>query len=90
MKEIHLTIYGRVQGVFYRLNTKNKAKSLGLTGYTKNLENGRVEVVAEGPQEKLKELIEWCKKGPKIAKVDNLKIVWKDAKNKYDEFRIEQ
>jgi len=58
MKCIHLIVSGRVQGVFFRANVRNKANELGLKGYAKNLPDGNVEVVAEGDEEKLEELIE--------------------------------
>jgi len=63
MKRTHLTIHGLVQGVFFRARTRDAAQSFGLKGYVKNLPDGKVEVVAEGPKEKINELIEYCKKG---------------------------
>ena len=57
MKCVHLLISGKVQGVFFRDNTRKKAEELGLKGYAKNLEDGTVEVVAEGNEEKINDLI---------------------------------
>lgn len=81
MKCTHLTVSGRVQGVFFRANVKNKAHELGLKGYVKNLENGDVEVVAEGDEEKIKELTEFIKKGPGTANVVKIQINHKKPEN---------
>ena len=81
MKCVHLIVSGRVQGVFFRDNTRRKAIELGLKGYTKNLDDGNVEIVAEGDEEKIKELIEFIKKGPGIAKVTDVKIKHKELEN---------
>ncbi len=70
---IHLKITGRVQGVFFRATTKEKADSLGLTGWVKNCADGSVEVFAQGEDEKLKEFVEWCGNGPSAAKVDDVR-----------------
>ena len=81
MKCTHLIVSGRVQRVFFRVNVRNKALELGLNGYAKNLDNGNVEVVAQGDEDKLKELIEFIKKGPGIAKVENIQIKHKEPEN---------
>ncbi len=77
----HLIASGRVQGVFFRANVKNKAMELGLKGYAKNLDNGDVEVVAEGDEDKLKELIDFIKKGPGIASVTGMQVKHKEPEN---------
>ena len=81
MKCVHLIVSGRVQGVFFRDNTRRKAIELGLNGYAKNLPDGNVEVVAEGNEEKLKELVYFIKKGPGIAKVTGLKLSHKEPES---------
>jgi acylphosphatase len=81
MKCVHLIVSGRVQGVFFRDNTRRKAIELGLKGYAKNLENDDVEIVAEGNEEKIKELIEFIKKGPGIANVSGVQINHKVPEN---------
>ena len=81
MKCVHLIVSGRVQGVFFRANVKNKANELGLRGYAKNLPDGNVEVVAEGNESKLEEFIGFIKNGPGIAKVENIKIRHKEPEN---------
>ncbi len=81
MKCVHLIVSGRVQGVFFRDNTRRKAIELGLKGYAKNLPDGNVEVVAEGVESKLNELVDFIGKGPGIAKVADIKIKHKDIEN---------
>ncbi|MGQ9499176.1 MAG: acylphosphatase [Dissulfurimicrobium sp.] len=73
-RRIHAIISGKVQGVFYRASTMDEAIRLGLTGWVKNLADGRVELVAEGPPEAIDALISWCKKGPPHARVTNIEI----------------
>lgn len=85
---IHLLISGRVQGVFFRANTKQKAQKLGLMGWVKNTPDGKVEAVAEGEQEAIQRLIEWAKQGPAVAEVEQVDIDWKDYKGKFDSFEI--
>lgn len=85
---IHLLISGRVQGVFFRANTKQKAQKLGLMGWVKNTPDGKVEAVAEGDQEAIQRLIEWAKQGPAVAEVEQVDIDWKDYKGKFDSFEI--
>ena len=87
MKCTHLIVSGRVQGVFFRDNTRRKATELGLKGYAKNLPDGNVEVIAQGDEEKLNELIEFIKQGPGIAKVENIKINHKEPEN-FKSFKI--
>ena len=81
MKCTHLIVSGRVQGVYFRANVKNKATQLGLKGYAKNLESGDVEVVAEGNEEKVKDLVDFIKKGPGIASVTGIQVKHKEPEN---------
>lgn len=81
MKCVHLIVSGRVQGVFFRDSTRRKATELGLKGYAKNLENRDVEVVAEGNEEKIKELVDFIKKGPGVAEVKGIEIRHKEPEN---------
>lgn len=62
-------VSGRVQGVFYRASTRNLARELGVTGYARNLPDGRVEVLACGGEQAVQALIDWLWKGPPAAKV---------------------
>ena len=70
---MHLWISGKVQGVFFRANTLQKANILGLKGWVRNLDDGRVELVVEGPKDKVEKLVEWCQHGPEGAEVENVK-----------------
>ena len=80
-------VSGLVHGVFFRATTQQKALELGLTGWVKNCDDGSVEIHAEGPEDKLKELEEWCWKGSKEAKVQNV-LVESINDKKCSEFRI--
>ena len=81
MKCAHLIVSGGVQGVFFRANVRNKAMELGLKGYAKNLENGDVEVVAQGNEEKINELIGFIKNGPGISSVTGIQVRHKEPEN---------
>lgn len=73
---VHLLVQGRVQGVFFRASTEKKAVELGLSGWVRNCEDGSVEVHAEGDRENLDQFIAWCRKGPPLAKVNELDVNW--------------
>ena len=68
----HVRVSGQVQGVFFRDSTRQKAEELGLAGWAKNLPDGRVEAVFEGPSEKVREMVRWCEGGPQQASVENV------------------
>jgi len=84
----HLIIEGRVQGVWFRDSTRNEATRLNLTGWVKNRFDGNVELVAEGSQEEVKKLIEWCHHGPPGARVTMVHKIKEDYTGKFDSFRI--
>lgn len=88
MKRVHLFVSGRVQGVFFRAHTRDLAQKLGLSGFVRNLPDGRVEVVAEGPEEKLQELIEFCHRGPPLAHVTNVEIHWEEPTEEFRGFSV--
>ncbi len=67
-------VSGRVQGVFYRASTADRARKLGITGYAKNLSDGRVEVLASGEEKAVQELIDWLWQGPPAAKVTAVEV----------------
>jgi len=71
---VQCIVSGKVQGVWYRANAKKEAEKLGITGYAKNLPDGRVEVVACGEKEKIAILCEWLRKGPERAEVTDVSI----------------
>ena len=69
-------VTGRVQGVFFRESTRKKAEDWGLSGWVRNLEDGRVEWVAEGPPGPVESLIRWCREGgPLLARVDQVDVL---------------
>lgn len=76
----HLRIRGRVQGVGYRYFTHEAAMQLGLRGYVRNLWNGDVEVVVEGPRALIDRLIQMLWEGPSMARVDDISIDWDEAR----------
>ncbi len=84
----HVWISGRVQGVFFRAHTKEVAEKLGLTGWVRNLPDGRVEAVFEGEEEAVKEAIEWCKRGPPLAKVERVEVRYEEPTGEFKDFRI--
>jgi acylphosphatase len=85
---VHLIVSGQVQGVFYRANTRRAANGLGLKGWVRNLPDGMVEVVAEGRKHSLDRLIEYCRKGPEGAKVENVEIKWEGFRNEFGSFEV--
>lgn len=74
LRRIRVTVAGRVQGVFFRAATQEKARSLGLAGWVRNLPDGRVELLAEGTNDVVGELLAWCRVGPKLARVDRCEV----------------
>lgn len=71
---VKLKIYGRVQGVFYRQSTRQKAQELGLSGWVRNLPDGAVEAQAFGDQEVVNEFVDWCRIGPPHANVEKVEV----------------
>ncbi|MBW2599769.1 MAG: acylphosphatase [Deltaproteobacteria bacterium] len=74
-RRVHVFITGRVQGVFFRAETKKQALESGLAGWVKNLDDNRVEAIFEGSENDVEKMIDWCKKGPRFAHVREVKIV---------------
>jgi len=74
MRRVKIVVTGRVQGVYFRYFTQNKAKEWGVIGSVKNLDDGRVEIIAEADDVALEKLIRWCHKGPVTARVDSVEI----------------
>ncbi len=75
MQKRKILISGRVQGVYFRMFTQNKAKHFGINGSVCNLPDGRVEIIAEADPEVLQKFIKWCNKGPITARVDQVEIL---------------
>jgi len=90
-QEAHLsaTVYGRVQGVFFRYFVRDVAKALGLKGYARNLPSGdAVEVQAEGEKQQLEKLLEQLKIGPPGARVRKVETNWSDYSGQFNNFHI--
>lgn len=74
MKCVQITVYGKVQGVFFRKYTQQIAMSLELSGFVRNNKNGTVSIEAAGSDEKVNKLVEWCRKGPLGANVERAEV----------------
>ena len=84
----HVFISGRVQGVFFRSETKHEARKHSLTGWVRNLPDDRVEAVFEGEEENVKELVEFCRRGPPGAKVTSTDVTWESYSQEFRDFEI--
>lgn len=84
----HLFVSGVVQGVSFRASTQDQARRRGIVGWVKNLDDGRVEAVAQGSKDKTAELVAWCRKGPPSAKVEKLDVTWGDVGDEFRDFEI--
>ncbi len=85
---VHAVIKGRVQGVFFRLETLQAAQRIGVTGWVKNRTDGGVEVLIEGSPEKVNRLLEWCRHGPPRARVDSLKSTRQPYSGEFATFEV--
>jgi acylphosphatase len=81
-------ISGRVQGVFYRAYTRDQAVARGLTGWVRNLPDGRVAAVFEGDREKIESMLAWCRQGPPHAAVDEVLTHWQPYQGEFQGFSI--
>ncbi|TRO51427.1 acylphosphatase [Candidatus Bathyarchaeota archaeon] len=84
----HILVTGRVQGVFYRSETKRNADHHDVKGWIRNLSNGKVEAVFEGEKEDVEMLIGFCEHGPLGAKVTKVQVTWENYSGTFDRFRI--
>ena len=83
-RTVKIQVSGRVQGVCFRLFTKNKAQDLGVKGTVRNREDGCVEIIAQAEADILEPFILWCHKGPITARVDQVELI--DMSANEDEF----
>ncbi|MDD5178032.1 MAG: acylphosphatase [Candidatus Nanoarchaeia archaeon] len=86
--KIHILISGRVQMVGFRFFTRMHAKKLNLSGFIKNLSNGKVEALFIGKKENINKILELCKKGPLFAKVTNIEILKDNPEFDNEEFEV--
>ena len=83
----HVYVTGYVQGVFFRHSTAKRARSAGLTGWVKNLADGRVEVLIQGERDAVESFIEWCKQGPAHAIVERIEVEWEPVSADFSGFQ---
>jgi acylphosphatase len=88
LKQVHLVVRGRVQGVFFRAGTQREARRLGVMGWVRNRPDGSVEAVGEGEEDALKDFIGWANRGPGAARVDGVDVRWRAYSGTFDDFRI--
>ena len=84
----HVIISGRVQGVFFRVETQRAAKRFGVLGWVRNKPDGNVEAVFEGQQSAVDAVLQWCHEGPNLAVVENVDLKWQDFTGEYKRFDI--
>ena len=87
-KQLHMVVHGMVQGVYFRASTQREARRLGLSGWVKNRGDGAVEIVAEGEEDDVKDLLAWTQRGPSIARVEGVDTRWRSYTGEFSEFKI--
>jgi len=84
----HVHVRGSVQGVFFRRSVADHAEALGVTGWVKNLSDGRVETILEGEKESLERVVEFCRHGPPGAYVDKIEVEWETWRGEFSRFKV--
>jgi acylphosphatase len=87
VKRARVVVRGRVQGVFFRAEARDRARSLGLAGWVRNARDGAVEAAFEGEDERVESMVAWCERGPSGARVDDVEVTWSEPEGER-EFRI--
>ncbi|MGD8883431.1 MAG: acylphosphatase [Desulfobacterales bacterium] len=85
---VHVIISGRVQGVFFRAETQHAAEGFGVLGWVRNRRDGTVEAVFEGRQEDVDAVLDWCRQGPRMSRVDKVDLNWQDYTGEFKSFDI--
>lgn len=88
MKRLEATVFGHVQGVFFRDTTRKQARRRGITGWVRNEPDGTVSVVAEGEKEALESLVAFLQRGPSAAHVERVETTWQDASGEFSGFHV--
>jgi acylphosphatase len=78
LKRAKVVVQGSVQGVFFRAETRDRARSLGLAGWVRNVPDGTVEAVFEGDDERVATMVEWCRRGPGGARVEEVEVAYSE------------
>ena len=86
--KVHVVISGKVQGVWFRASTKDKAEQLNIKGWVRNTSDGKVEAMFEGDEENVNEILKWCYQGPPLAEVENVKVKKQVPSNDLDCFSV--
>ena len=89
LSRVHVFVSGRVQGVAYRYFVERRAAEIPVTGWVRNLRDGRVEIMAEGEKAYLEGFLGVLRQGPRMANVDDLDILWEEYRGDYEDFRIQ-
>ena len=84
----HVIIHGRVQGVFYRMETLRAAQRIGVCGWVRNRRDGTVEAVFEGDTLQVDDIIKWCWKGPEFAQVEEIEVKWEHYTGEFNRFDV--
>ncbi len=84
----HIFVSGRVQGVFFRVETRSMATRRNINGWVRNTSGGRVEAIFEGKKEDVEKLIEFCRKGPSEARVTKVDVQWEEYTGEFRDFKI--
>jgi len=87
-RRFEATVHGRVQGVGFRYFVQRRAEALGLSGSVRNLRSGAVQLMAEGPEDDLKELLAAVRRGPPMAWVERVDVSWRDTRGEAGGFVI--
>ena len=74
LRRVRVIVSGRVQGVFFRSTCAGRAHQAGVGGFVRNLPDGRVEAVFEGPAEAVDVMVRWCRRGPELAKIEGVEV----------------
>jgi len=85
---ICIIVTGRVQGVFFRRAAAEQARTLGITGWARNLDDGSVELVGDGKRRDLEMLLAWARKGPPHARVDAVQALWEPCQGELPQFQV--
>ena len=88
LKRIHIFVTGRVQGVFFRQSTRVMAIKNNVNGWVRNLDDGRVEIVAEGENQHIDNLADWCKTGPANSRVDEFELSEENSIDEFETFEV--
>ena len=88
MKRVHVSVSGRVQGVFFRAETQRTAKGFNLTGWVRNMADGRVEAVFVGDDADIDKMLAWCHIGPSAARVDEVLTEEEPYTGEFSDFSI--